>query len=95
MVFWGLKTMPAGSLWAKAAMRAMMRLLWRQLGPTTPIATLGCVTAYFSSSAEMVWVLPLCRHHRAAVNWLVFENVDELFLVGVGFEAHDLLKKHC
>ena len=62
--------MPAGSLWAKAAIRAMIRLVWRQEGPTMPIATFGWVTAYFSSSADMVWLLPLCLHQRAAVNWL-------------------------
>jgi hypothetical protein len=69
-VFCGLKTMPAGSLWAKAAIREMILLVWRQEGPTIPIAAFGCVTAYFRSSADMVSVLPLCLHQRAAVNWL-------------------------
>lgn len=53
-VFWGLKTMPGGSLWAKLAMRAMIRLVWRQEGPTIPIAAFGWVTAYFRRSADMV-----------------------------------------
>jgi len=73
-VFWGLKAMPGGRLRVKAAMRAMIRLVWRQEGPTMPIALLGWVNAYFSRSAHMVWVLPLCLHHWATVNWFFSNN---------------------
>ena len=84
--------MPGGSLCAKAAMRAMIRLVCRQEGPTMPIEAFGCVTAYFSSNADIVSVLPLCLHQRAAVNWL-FSDISELFLIGKESKTQDLLKK--
>lgn len=69
-IFWGLRTIPEGSLWARMAIRDIILLVWRQEGPTMPISALGWVTAYFRSSADMVWLFPLWRHQRAAVNWL-------------------------
>ena len=92
-VFCGLKTMPAGSLWAKAAMRAMIRLVWRQEGPTTPIAAFGCVTAYFSSKRGYGLCFAALSTPTGSGELVVFEEVSELFLVSVRFETQDLLKK--
>jgi hypothetical protein len=43
------------------------------------IAAFGCVTAYFSNSADIVSVLPLCLHQRAAVNWLFSKSSANSF----------------
>ena len=50
-------------------MRLMMSFVCRQLGPTTPMFVFGFSSAWCSSSALIVWLFPLWRHHRAAVNW--------------------------
>ena len=68
-VLCGVSAVSFGSLWVNVAIRWMIRLVWRQEGPTMPIEVFGCVTTYHSSSAEMMNVFPLCRHHLAAVNW--------------------------
>ncbi len=73
-VFCGLKTMLGGRLCVKAAIFEIMRFVCRHDGPTMPIALFGRVTAYHSSSALMRWVLPLCLHHLAAVNWLFWNS---------------------
>ena len=44
--------------------------------------------------ALMMWVLPLCLHQRAAVNWLFWNNEgDEFFLVCAGFKTYDFSAK--
>lgn len=68
-VLCGLKAVFGGSLRVNCAMRVSMRLVWRHDGPTMAIWLFSCVTAYHSRSADIRSVLPLCRHHRAAVNW--------------------------
>ena len=67
--------MPEGSLWVSVEIRCKMRFVWRQDGPTIPIALLGWVTAYQRRRAEMMNVLPLCLHHLAAVNWFSWKSL--------------------
>lgn len=61
--------MVGGSLYVNCAMRVRTRFVWRHDGPTMAIAVFGCAIAYHNRSADMMKLLPLCRHHRAAVNW--------------------------
>ena len=74
-VLFGFSAVSLGSFWVRVAILCMMRFVWRQDGPTMPIAMLGWVTAYHRSRAEMMNVLPLCRHHLAAVNWFSWKSL--------------------
>lgn len=78
-VFWGLSVMPGGRLCVNFAMRLRMRLVCRHEGPTMPMALLGLFMAYQRRRAEMMKVLPLCLHHRAAVNWLFVKRFMNSF----------------
>ena len=83
-VFCGLKAVSGGSLCVNLAMRVTMRLVCRHDGPTMPMAVLGLFMAYQRRRALMMKVLPLCLHHRAAVNWLSVKSLMKVFWYSYG-----------
>lgn len=89
----GLEANRGGRLWVKEAILDMIRLVCRQEGPTMPIALLGWLTAYKRSIAQIMWVFPLWRHHRAAVNWLLRNSWANSFWYGYGWKPKTRSKK--
>ena len=74
-------------------MRSMILLVWRQEGPTMPIAAFGCVIAYFSSSADIGSALATLSTPTGSGKLVVLKDVSELFLIVIEFKTQDSLKK--